>query len=233
MSYAWLIWSLILLLFWLILYSLNRDMRKEMFYVSIWTMPLGLTEPLFVPEYWNPPSLFQLAQKTGFDIESLIFCFAIGGIAFIIYRSIFPYHYTEMSFSERAHKKHRLHKAILFSPAILFSILALFTELNHIYCAIIAMFLGALMTLYCRPDLKIKIFVGGFIFLILYTLIFLSLVWVWPNYIKLVWNLSELTGIYLFKIPIEEYLFAISFGMLWSSIYEHFSWLKIIRSNKA
>jgi len=43
------------------------------------TALFGLTEPRFVPEYWNPPSLFDLAQCTGFDIESLIFCFGIGG----------------------------------------------------------------------------------------------------------------------------------------------------------
>jgi hypothetical protein len=48
-------------------------------------MPLGLTEPLFVPEYSNPPSLFNLAQRTGVDIERLIFCFAIGGIAAVLY----------------------------------------------------------------------------------------------------------------------------------------------------
>lgn len=43
-------------------------------------MPFGLTEPLFVPEYWMPPSLFDLALNTDFDIESLIFYFGIGGI---------------------------------------------------------------------------------------------------------------------------------------------------------
>jgi hypothetical protein len=43
-------------------------------------MPMGLTEPFFVPEYWTPPSLFNLTEKTGFDIESLIFSFAIDGI---------------------------------------------------------------------------------------------------------------------------------------------------------
>jgi hypothetical protein len=32
-----------------------------------------LTEPLFVPDYWNPPSLFDLARRSGFDIESVIF----------------------------------------------------------------------------------------------------------------------------------------------------------------
>jgi len=40
--------------------------------------PFGLTEPMFVPEYWSPPSLFELAQRTGFDIEGIIFSFAIG-----------------------------------------------------------------------------------------------------------------------------------------------------------
>jgi hypothetical protein len=28
-----------------------------------------------VPEYWRPPSLFDLALKNGFDIESLLFAF--------------------------------------------------------------------------------------------------------------------------------------------------------------
>ncbi|PIN93121.1 hypothetical protein COU56_03855, partial [Candidatus Pacearchaeota archaeon CG10_big_fil_rev_8_21_14_0_10_31_9] len=60
-----------------------------MFWVSLLTMPFGLTEPLFVPEYWSPPSLFNLAVKTGFDIESLIFCFAVGGIGTVIYELFF------------------------------------------------------------------------------------------------------------------------------------------------
>lgn len=47
--------------------------------VSLLTAPFGLTEPLFVPEYWNPPSLFVLEQRTGFDLEIFIFCFGIGG----------------------------------------------------------------------------------------------------------------------------------------------------------
>lgn len=37
--------------------------------VSLGTMPLGLTEPLFVPAYWNPPTLWDLARQVGFDLE--------------------------------------------------------------------------------------------------------------------------------------------------------------------
>ena len=69
-----------------------------------------------------------------------------------------------MPHTERSHQRHKLHIYILFVPAIVFIIFSLFTTLNHIYCGIIAMFLGGLATLYCRPDLKGKIWVGGILF---------------------------------------------------------------------
>ena len=56
----WLVFSLILFSIWLAIFFLNKGTRKEMFLVSLFTMPFGLTEPLLVPEYWSPPSLFNL-----------------------------------------------------------------------------------------------------------------------------------------------------------------------------
>ena len=66
MQFVWFIWSLIILALWAIIYLLRKESRKEMLKMSLITMPFGLTEPLFVPEYWFPPSLFNLAIKTGF-----------------------------------------------------------------------------------------------------------------------------------------------------------------------
>lgn len=40
--------------------------------------PVGLTEPIVGPEYWNPPSLSELARRPGFDIESLPSGFGFG-----------------------------------------------------------------------------------------------------------------------------------------------------------
>ena len=76
----WLVFSLILLGIWLIVFLSIRikTIKKEMLVVSLLTAPLGLTEPLFVPEYWSPPSLFDLAARTGFDIESLALARALG-----------------------------------------------------------------------------------------------------------------------------------------------------------
>ena len=80
--YLRLAWSSAFLLPWLLLYALFPQHRVPMWRSSLVMAPFSLTEPLFVPEYWNPPSLFELAQRTGFDIESFIFSFAIGSQAF-------------------------------------------------------------------------------------------------------------------------------------------------------
>ena len=230
MQYAWLIWSLFFLMIWIILYLSKPFFRKEMLSISFGTMVLGFTEPLFVPEYWNPPTLFDLAQRTGFDIESLIFTFAIGGTGSVLYRAIYKRNVTKMEIGEMKHSRHKFHIYILISPIPIFLALAVFAELNHIYCGVIAMFAGALLTLYCRPDLKWKIWIGGLLFLIYYFIFFLTLLAFFPDFVTRVWNLEVLTGILFLGIPIEELMYAFTFGMLWSSLYEHILWYKIIKN---
>ncbi|OYV26017.1 MAG: hypothetical protein B7W98_03445, partial [Parcubacteria group bacterium 20-58-5] len=164
MQYIWLIWSLILIAIWLVIYAFlgSNAERKEMLYVSLWTSLLGLTEPLFVPSYWLPPSLFSLAARTGFDIESLIFSFGIGGIAVVLYKLIFKSREIKVSQMERHGKRHRFHLwTILSAPAILI-LLLLTTNLNPIYSSIIAMVIGGFATWYCRPDLKTKMITSAF-----------------------------------------------------------------------
>lgn len=232
MEHVWLIWSLIILALWAGIYISKKGVRKEMLIMSVITMTFGLTEPLFVPEYWMPPSLFNMAEKTGFDIESLIFSFAIGGIGTVLYNLIFKRVLSEIPQTERSHQRHRLHIYILFIPALVFIIIALFTSLNHIYCGIIALFIGGLATLYCRPDLKRKIWVGGILFTVLYFIYFGSILLFFPWYVKLYWNLNNITNILLLGIPIEELLFAFTFGMYWSGLFEHIYWRKLIKTKK-
>ena len=84
-TYAYLIASVLLFVVWLFLYWKKPNSRKKMLLVSLATAPLGLTEPLFVPGYWSPPTLFDLARKTGFDLESFLFffCRRRGGRGFV------------------------------------------------------------------------------------------------------------------------------------------------------
>ncbi|MEO7530113.1 MAG: lycopene cyclase domain-containing protein [Sediminibacterium sp.] len=227
MQYAFLIWSLILLLLWFTVFIFNKPFRKEMLLVSLYTILLGLTEPLFVPEYWNPPVLFNLAQRTGFDLESLIFSFAIGGIGSVLYKIVFKSENDPFESVDRNHQKHKLHFYSLFTPVFVFLLLALLTNLNHIYCGIVALISGAVAALFCRPDLKTKIWVGGILFLLLYFVYFELLAVAYPGYVMAVWNFASISGILILGVPLEELLFGFAFGMFWSSVYEHLYWFRV------
>ena len=233
MHYAWLIWSLLLLIPWGIIYILlpSASKRHEMLVVSLWTSLIGITEPFFVPLYWNPPSLLDLAWRTGFDIESFIFSFGIGGIAILAYDRFFRARDTRVTSREKRLSRHRFHLlALLLAPASFFVLFST-ASLNPIYSAILAMIAGGIATWYCRPDLKNKMFASALIFLAIYFVYFLTLIALFPGYVEQVWNLKALSGIRLVGIPLEELLFATSFGFIWSSVYEHATWRRFMKTS--
>ena len=194
-SYAYLVLSLALFGAWVLLAAVRRDIHREMVRVSVGTMFLGLTEPLFVPEYWNPPTLGDLARRTGFDLESLLFSFAIGGIVFSAYHVLFGNAPSESMEHERGHPRHRYHALG-----------------------------GFFATLYCRPDLWLKMVASGVLFLFLYLVVFALFSLAFPGYVPTVWNLKAVSGLLLWGVPLEELLFAFTFGLYWSSMYEHLAW---------
>ena len=221
--YVWLIWSSAFLLPWIALYLLNPRLRAVIWRTSAATALLGLTEPLFVPAYWNPPSLFELAQRTGFDVESLIYAFAIGGIGTVLYHALTRQHLVPIGAPERAQPRHRFHRTALVSPFVLFVPLYLLPW-NPIYPAITCLVIGGVASVICRPDLEGKILISGVLFLGLYAVFMLGLLWLAPGYIEQVWNLSALSGGLIGGIPLEELLFGFAFGVYWGGAYEHFTW---------
>lgn len=218
-----LILSLGLLVIWLVLFLLKAELRKEMFWVSFFTMPLGLTEPIFVPEYWNPNTLFNLARTTGFDIESLIFSFAIGGIASVLYETIKK---TKHYKSPKTNHKF-LHWLSLLFPLFLFIPLYYLMPFNAIYSVFISLFLGSILTMICRADFIKPMLWGSLLFGSLYFVFFVIANIIFPNFVLTQWNLQALSGIIILKVPLEEIIFALGVGMLWTTYYEHFKNLKM------
>jgi len=194
-----------------------------MLWASALTAPFGLTELLFVPKYWNPPSLFDLAHRTGLDIESLIFCFAIGGLAVASYRVLVPAAEHVIPPQDRGSHLHRWHLAALLSPFFVL-LLLLILPWNPIYPGIVALFAGAVASCLCRPDLWCNTVIGGVMFLVLYWVFLMGLKVLWPGYIEAVWNIRDLIAWRPAGLPLEELLFGFGFGMYWSSVYEHITW---------
>lgn len=222
-QFIWFAWSLAFLIPWALLYWRAPVYRKRMLWASALTAPFGLTEPLFVPEYWTPPSLFDLAARTGFDIESLIFSFGIGGVGVVLYNVLTRRREHPMPHDHRTHRRHRFHRWALASPFLVFVAL-LPLQWNPIYPAIAAMMAGAVAAVLCRPDLIRATLAGAALFLAYYLVLLTGLELSAPGYIARVWNLPALSGVLLGPFPLEELLFAMGFGAYWSSVYEHVTW---------
>ncbi len=227
-QYVWLAWAAAFLVPWAALYTVFPMHRASMRWASLYTMPFGLTEPLFVPRYWNPPSLFDVAQRTGFDVESLIFTFGVGGVAAVLYPALTHARAPiVVSPDERAWQRHRFHRLALAAPFVTFPVLYAFAW-NPIYPGALALLIGAAAAIACRPDLKSKTWIGGALFVAYYAVFLLGLEVTAPGYIERVWNLPALSGIRPLGMPLEELLWAFAFGMYWSSVYEHFTWRRVV-----
>lgn len=88
----------------------------------------------------------------------------------------------------------------------------------------VALVAGFVATLYCRPDLWAKMLASGILFLALYFVVFAAFNLAFPGYVAAVWNLPALSGVLAAGVPLEELMFAFTFGFYWSSVYEHVAW---------
>ena len=212
--YEYLIGDLIFLAIWLILYFIRNDLRKEILFSSLLSAPLGLTEIFFIPWYWNPKTLFNLVP----GIESILFAFSVGGIATVLYEIVLNKHLRKAG--EKRIETKKLYYALIFVCASFFLLNVIFKK-DVMYSAIISMFLGSIVIILMRSDLKKEIIIGGILFLIAYFAMFFILnTFILPDFVAKNWNFEHLIGITILGIPIEELLWAWSFGSLWAPIYE-------------
>jgi hypothetical protein len=218
--FEWLVFALIWNAVWVALYVWKPHLRRQMLWVSLFTAFTGLAEPLFVPRYWNPPSLFNLAATTHFDIESIVFSWGTGGIGSVMYETALNSRHHKMAPAEKRRERRWVHFFSLASMPIVFGVLVFFTGLNPIYCVSAALLAGALAAVVCRPDLGWNTLLGGLLFMGLYFVLFYFIILLFPSFIR-AWNLSVLSGFLVFGVPLEELMFAFTFGMMWSGVYEH------------
>jgi hypothetical protein len=138
---------------------------------------------------------------------------ASGGIASVLYEAILKAKHLRMVAKEMHSRRHRFHRLAIISPALVFVPLYLSIQMNPIHSVSIAMFVGGIATIFCRPDLKRKMAAGGLLFTILYFLFFFSINLVFPTFND-AWNFSAISGIQIIGVPLEELMRAFTFGLM-------------------
>ncbi|MBP9772011.1 MAG: hypothetical protein KBD16_03785 [Candidatus Pacebacteria bacterium] len=232
-QYVWLCVALFFLAVWILIYCLSdKAARRDMWVSSLIMAPFGLSEPLFVPEYWSPPSLFNLALTTGFDIESIIFMFGVCGVAGVLYQLLFRLRLASYRPARSTHRRLHIHIAPLVLLILCLLVLPFISPLNPIYCGLIGGILGCVWVAVFRKDLIVPMFGGGILFALLYFLAFQAVVLFIPSYIESVWNLSALSGILFIGVPLEEIVWGFSMGVACTSFYEYLFDKRLVAGRK-
>jgi len=214
--YSYLVGVLIFGAAWLACYLIGKSYRAEIRWGTLISAPMALTSILFVPQYWPPPSLFDLDQRIRVGIEDVLWAAAVGGIASVV---------AEILLKERLSALRKGVRKRHLAPFVVVVVVFIVFEFWHpgktIYNTIVAFAIGAVVIAVLRFDLIPTMLIGALSFALLYFALFLVFLFLYPGFIQRYYNIPNLLGIYLLGVPIEELLFAGTGGAIWSVAYEY------------
>jgi hypothetical protein len=213
-EYSYLGYSLIFLLVWILFYILRPDLRRRMFLFSLIITPTGpLSEIWFLRDYWRRPTI------TGFpiSIEDAIFAFAIAGIAYGIYKTVFNMAAVQ---SEEQPRRGWLVPAffvITFAPLLLLTDLL---HVNSIFSSAFSLFLIAALSWKLRPDLWKPSLLSGILVVVLFFLVYKAMQVIFPGAIEYWCMGCNPSGLRISGINLEELLWDFAWGLAGSTMVE-------------
>lgn len=204
----------------LCIYGLRPDLRRPMAVTALFSLPFGLTESWFYPEYWQPKFLFDLADRIGFGIEDLLFVAALGAFTATAYPCVANKRFVPMT--RRGVRARLWRPALVFASALLLVLGLRLAGVPTIY-AVCATMLGVTAVMLClRRDLIAACFGGGFSTLLVYAVLCQIFQWLLPGVFDLAWNTELLTNRHVLGVPLEELMYGFSAGFSGSAVYPFF-----------
>jgi len=229
--YGFFFGDLFLGLIWLLGFLWRKDLRKAMIWSGLFYAALLAVFLIFfrlgtivfpvassreiVPGYWHPHTIFNLGRITGgYSVEDGLYMFFVGGIATYVYELIF---HKSIRFKRKIQNHIHAVKLAAFAAALL----ALLTNLNLMYSLILFGYVGAAVIWRERKDLIAHSVVGGVCFALIYIVSFMIFNLLFPHFVGEFYTFKNVSGVLILGIPLEEYLYALSFGLMWAPFYEY------------
>ena len=222
MAYVYLIGTSVFALIWAILFFIRKDLRKKIFFTSLFAAPLGISELLFIPDYWIPQFQTIPLFKELF-LESILFCFFLGGVVSVIYQVLF----REKLFETKGINPY----LTLIAPALFLTYFLKIFNINLMYYVFISMFIGSFFVMFYLKKKSKKIIYSAIINTFLYSIFYFILWYSFPE-LPASYQFQNLSGILLGGIPLEEFLWIFSFALYWTPVYEIWrTYLKKLRAS--
>ncbi len=222
-QYAYLFGNLFILFpVWFLLYLHRRDLRVD---ILIMSLVFGICGPLselwYLQDYWQP----QTITGTSIGIEDFLFGFFIGGIISVLYLEIFNKH-----ISKKRTRNHPTRFFFLFITLIILFVSFYVFGLNSIYASVITFLALAIFIYHKRRDLFVDQLMSGIFLAGMMFLFYLVFLYIFPDAINRWWFLKNISGVLILGIPVEELLWAFSFGLVGGPIYEFINGFRILKT---
>ncbi len=180
----------------------------------------------FVYGYWHPTVLFNLNAILGFSLEDILFVFTLSGITSVLYEV-----FTKRS--ERLIEQLSARQIIIRTFGVFIFLFLTFTFLSfigfwkHLYSSLIPNIILITYIAIRRKDLMKVMALSGLFGGLMYFALFALFLLIFPSYIQVVYNLTNLWGVYILRIPLEEIIWGFHFSALMGGLYEYIFRVKL------
>lgn len=219
-KYIYFVGNVIFLMIWLVFFAKRKDLREEMLFLGIIFAIMGpLAQGLwYTKDWWNPVTI----TGTSVGIEDVMLGFTNAGIASVLFETVFNRKYSrKIKISMKAITK-ALPRMIVLSLILVIPIfIGFYLFKTHSFIANISGFLLATgYILVNRPNLlkdsvitaALMPFVALPVFIVIYILD--------SNYIELVWQLRNLSGVIILGAPLEDLIWYSAVGLFIGGLFE-------------
>ncbi len=209
-TYPYLFMSLTLFVIFVLCYLAGGRQRLPMLLSAVLSAPFAFLSIHFVPAYWEPVRVVEF----GTGIEDLLFSFANGGIVWFMVT--LPVH-KRISIDIRLKRVMWRYMVCSIGGLSLGFIPIIILGYDPMKVALAGIIIVGAVLLWFRPELWIVSAVGAVGFGAFYTVICLVSFYLNPWFLHQ-WNPAALSGYTLMGVPIEEIVWSIAFGAVWSLV---------------
>lgn len=212
-SHTYLFGTILFLIPWFIIFYLRKDLRREMMVISIFGAVMSvITGYIWLTyDWWHPETITH--TRVGF--EDLLLGFGNGGVGAVLYQYV---HSVKSRITIQPNKTVVI--AIVFGLMICMFVFISLLSMTSFYASALCMFLAMGVFYFLRKDL---FFIGvrsGIYMTLLSLPVYVACELVSPGWIASAWFTQSLSGIYLWRIPIEDLVFYFQAGYLSPLFYK-------------
>jgi hypothetical protein len=201
---------------WTVFFLMRKDLRKEMLVMST---GIGLLS-IMTAYYWWTIDWWHPATTAGarIGIEDFLSGFATGGIMAVAYEIFFRRRHYAMR-KKCAHCPGS--STLLILLAFITSFLFWGLGITSFYASTIAMTLLVGILFYFRRDLFLDGVLSGLLMVLISLPVYLFIQAIAPDWVEKTYDFAHLSGVPVFGIPIEEFIFWFLAGLVFGPWYEY------------